>query len=48
MLLLVVATPPLGTPTTTPPVKETQSQKKFVVFNIKQQREVFLELSCKE
>jgi len=26
----------------------TQSQKKSAVFNIKQQRRVFLELSCKE
>jgi hypothetical protein len=26
----------------------TQSQKKFVTFNIKQQRIVFLELNCKE
>jgi hypothetical protein len=27
---------------------KTQSQKKFVAFNIKQQRVVFLKLSCKE
>jgi hypothetical protein len=27
---------------------KTQNQKKFVAFNIKQQKRVFLELNCKE
>jgi hypothetical protein len=39
-----VATPPPRTLAT----KEIQSQKISVVFNIKQQRTIFLELNCKE
>jgi hypothetical protein len=39
-----------ATVTTTPTKKnlELKVEKKFVAFNIKQQRRVFLELSCKE